>query len=161
MEIVWGIACGIFIAALFAFYFHKKEGVLERVKGRLSEYCYHELKKIDVMRNGAGVFNQRCHENAVQYAIKNKGYKVVMGFYRHENSRHYLLHFWVRKAGVDYEVSVGYLCDKYSYYEVKELEIGDYPIVLQIFTEALEYYKDKFATSTFERFLIRNEERIA
>lgn len=125
---------------------------LKKIDHRFSEYCYHELKRV-TPKPKQGLFNAQCMHNACHFATMNKGYQVVMGFYRRHGNNHCSLHFWVRKGKTDYEVSVGYECADFYYYEMKILEPGHYNQVQGIFNDALNYYKHKL-TTPFERFII-------
>ena len=133
-----------------------KKKVIKRLDNRVSEYCYHELKKIYDMKNTQGLFNKKCFYNAVQYASKHKGCEVVMGFYKWCDSDHCSLHFWCKKGDNNYEVSVGYECEYFNYYEIKTIDKKDWVVIDTVFIEALDYYKHKFTTN-WERIILGKE----
>ncbi|MCH9735847.1 MAG: hypothetical protein K0U78_15055 [Actinomycetia bacterium] len=131
----------------------RKKTAKAKIKDRINEYCYHELKKVEV-RPKVGLFNFKCFYNACEYASKNKGCEVILGIYIDKASSTPNLHFWCRdKNGNDLEVSMGYLSSEYNYYEIKVVKISDYNIINGVFSDAMDYYREKL-TTPWERFLI-------
>lgn len=124
----------------------------KKIQNRIGEFCYYELKKVFPKR-GNGVFNQKCFHNAVDYAKSHKNCKVVMGIYSEKGTEEYHLHFWVRKDSKDLEVSIGYQCEHYKYYELKIIPEIDYDVIEGIFSDGLAYYKEKL-TTPYERFWV-------
>lgn len=133
-----------------------KNKIVSRIEKRIGEYCYHELKKVEVHKK-VGLFNYKCFHNAANFASMNKNHEVIMGFYNRNGTDNYCLHFWVRKDEKDYEVSMGYLAECFNYYEIKIIKDSDWDIIDSVFSDALEYYKEKFVKTWFEKLILIGE----
>lgn len=132
-----------------------KKKIKNRIQNKVFEYCYHDLKEVKV-KSKQGLFNHKCFWNACHYVTTHKKYKVVMGIYYDKENKCCYLHFWVRKDGLDYEVTLGYLAAYNTYFEIRIIEEWDYSIISTVFSDALKYYKLKL-TTRFERFIIGDD----
>ena len=143
-----------------------KKKIKSRIDERVNEYCYHDLQKVTVLpAEGGGKksshtapYNYRCYWNACDYAYNHKNYDVVMGMHRNNRTRHVSLHFWVRhqKTCVYYDPSLGYMTRYTRYWEIKTIPTSDWGIIDDVFSDALDYYKEKI-TTPWERFIIGGE----
>jgi len=133
--------------------FNLRKRIKKRIESRIGEFCYHELEKVEVKKK-VGLFNYKCFHNACEYASSRNGCEVVMGIYINKRDNHPSLHFWCRdKNGKDLEVSMGYLAECYSYYEIRVIKVYDYFIIDGVFEDAMEYYRNKLTTK-WERFIL-------
>lgn len=131
--------------------FSIKKRIKKRLDFEISEWLYNEHDPIKV-KPLIGAYNSMCHDNAVNYAKRRKGAKVVMGIYI-DNSRA-VLHFWnINSNGDHVETSIGYKAELFKYYYMRTIPEEGYGVIYDIFNDALEYFTNKF-TTRFERFIL-------
>ncbi len=131
-----------------------KKSVRKSVDHEISEWLYNTRESVEV-KPTQGLFNYMCHHNAVQYAIDNKGCNVVMGIYVEDG--YTTLHYWnVDSNGKHLETTRGWCADSCSYYILKIIPAADYKGISEIFSEALEYFTNRF-TTRFQRIILGSE----
>ena len=111
--------------------------IKEKVHRRICEHLYNTSNSVSA-KNVQGLFNLRCHENSVQYALKNKDVHVVMGIIVDSNFPS--LHFWNKKGNRILETTLGYQCNQYDYYEQRIITKNEWNNVRGIFNEGLDYW---------------------
>jgi hypothetical protein len=108
----------------------------------VDKYIQTNFKEIDVW-SGKALFNQRCHKNAVQYAVENKQNNIVCCFYKNltENNQQYYTHYVnVDEFGQYTDNSIGHFSLNYEYRFVELVNRQDF---LDIETH-IGYYKHTF-----------------
>ncbi|MBV1928683.1 MAG: hypothetical protein KUG81_04145 [Gammaproteobacteria bacterium] len=135
--------------------------IKDRVGVRIKEHFYNTTKSIKC-KNVQGLFNHRCMHNAVQYASKRDGVKVIMGVTFYKNSTHPVLHYWCKDLdGEHLEVTIGYQAEDTTYYPMKEIAKGDWHMMQGVFEDALEYLMSTHTHWHEYKWLKFRKERVA
>jgi hypothetical protein len=100
-----------------------KEYVLPKiVKDIQINYTMIPKKK---MKMGSGIWNQRCHNNAVQQSLKDKS-EVYLCYILTTDNTLPIVHFINKKRDKFYDTTLGYQYNSYKYYIVRKVEKSEY-----------------------------------
>lgn len=100
--------------------------------------------------SGQGLFNRRCHQNAVQYQHE-KGGTIHEVIYIDSGSPY--LHYINKVDNTFIEATLGVFCTNYEYYEIREVGIGEYLSILHTFDRGLAFWLES-STNWFTRKFI-------
>ena len=105
-----------------------------------------------------GMFNYRCHENSVQYAINHAtdlpGLEIWECIYIDDIAQptlHYLNFDPV--AGKYLETTLGWQAEHYEFYVIRRIHPSDWPRILREFENSLESWCKQF-TTWFDRSVL-------
>ena len=116
--------------------------------------CRHVRSKytmIDV-EAGNGMFNFRCHDNAVQFAKTHEGYGIAEVLYiDHEQA---YLHYVNTKDGKFIDNTLGWRANHLEYYRIRDIHPSDYNQIGAEFNRGLDDWTEQF-TRWFDRKLLR------
>ena len=101
-----------------------------------------------------GLFNQRCHCNAVEYARTHKGVEVLEVIYIDGTDP--CLHYINRKTktGELLETTLGFEAGRFEYYIIRTIHPEDHKYIGDKFSRSLESWLMEF-TSWFDRAIFR------
>lgn len=105
-----------------------------------------------------GMFNYRCHENSVQYALDHlkdrPGLEIFECIYIddiHQPVLHYLN--YDPAVGKYLETTLGWQAEHYEYYPIRRIHEADWPRILREFENSLDAWRDQF-TTWFDRSVL-------
>lgn len=129
--------------------------LLNSIEYDIGEWLYNEHESVEV-KSAQGMFNLKCFENAVQYAITHEGCSVVMGIVIEPNDKTNL-HFWnVDAKGNHLETTLGYRAEVLVYYPLRTIPERNYQAIGCVFDDALNYFTNKHTTK-WQRFVLGGE----
>lgn len=117
---------------------------------RICNHVRNRYEHIDV-KPEQGLFNFRCHENAIQYACDNDC-SIVEVVYIDGGSP--VLHY-INKANGEYlETTIGWRANDVEYYKIRDISDDDMMGVSYNFNKSLDSWLYEF-TTWFDRFILR------
>lgn len=125
----------------------------DRAHKRICEYVRARcgLVKVDPE---AGLFNYRCHCNAVEYARTHKNVEVLEVIYI-DNGDPVLHYINLRTdTGALLETTLGFMADDLEYYIIRTIHPDDYKGIVSEFHNSLNSWLIDF-TSWFDRLILR------
>ena len=134
-----------------------REKRINKIKENIVTFCKLTCDQIDKneMRMGNGLFNRRCHLNAIQQ-VKEGKMEEVYSCICLEKDADPIIHFINKdKDGffVDNTLGWGYeLCD---YYIIKKVNEDQYNNTYKMLTELKKYYFDTFIRKFNQKLLCR------
>lgn len=133
-----------------------RKKALLKIEKEITSYLRIRFTRIDVtpMR---GVFNYRCYWNAVQYVYDHgcpDHLRVVEVVYVDQGGEP-CLHYIVEniKENKYHEVSVGYLCNTYTYYLLRVIHKDEWDRIDSTFSNCLDYWLYNY-TTWWQRFFL-------
>ena len=127
--------------------------VKERIDWRI---CLHVRSRYQMIKPKptAGMFNFRCHENAVEYQRLHPECHIVEVIYI-DNGDPILHYVNYDPATGDYlETTLGWRAEVLEYYKIREIHPDDYRRIPSEFSRALDSWLYQF-TNWFQRFFFR------
>lgn len=102
-------------------------GYKKKIKRKIESFCKTNYLKIDKtqMRMGNGLFNQRCHLNAVQM-VKNKQCDEVYLCIILNDNEFPIVHFINKDEKGYQDNTLGWEFEKYNYYIVKKVDPSEF-----------------------------------
>lgn len=122
-----------------------------RIDENICEYVRSRYTKMTAV-GAQGMFNLRCHQNSVQYAMDNEGYGVAEVIYVDSNDGP-VLHYVNIKDGMLFETTLGYEADTLEYYKIRDVPPGDWPNIRGQFANSLDAWL-KQHTNWFDRAIL-------
>ena len=124
-----------------------------RVEARLKDHLRSRHPVIDV-ECGNGMFNLKCHENAVQWAFEHedKGTKVVECIYIDAGTP--ILHYVNELDGMFIDNTLGFFSKKMEFYYIRVIHKTDWPYVRGEFDTSLDAWAYQF-TTWFDRKILK------
>jgi myo-inositol-1-phosphate synthase len=103
------------------------------VAAKQLDYVNKVYNRVEVIP-GVGMFNQRCHLNAVDHALKNKQEKIALVIYMNKRTKEPFIHFVnVTEGGVLVDNTKGEWSSQYDYWMVRYLSKKEFFNVIPIF----------------------------
>lgn len=128
---------------------------LEQIDRELCEYVREEFSRIDGVKVGQGMFNLRCHENAVQWAYHTKGGKVVQVMCIDEGEV-YLHYINQTRGGVYIDNTLGWRADYIEYHLIGEVDRDRWHCIVSDFEGDVDGWW-KGWTNWFDRHILKIE----
>ena len=120
-----------------------KERLDDDIRLRVKNHILAKYQRIDIVKPVRGMFNYRCHENAIQYAFENPGMKVIEVFQVELSGAH--LHYINQNEHGEYlETTLGWKSRLYEYYYVRELVPDDYDCIGWIFDNVVDTWSKEW-----------------
>ena len=126
----------------------KREALLwSRINRRLrSRYTMIDVEPVQ------GMFNHRCHENAVQWAKSRPDYGVAEVIYIDDGKP--ILHYINTKNGRYFETTLGWRAEYLEYYKIRDIHKTDYHQIHSEFERSLADWLIEF-TNWFDRKVLK------
>ena len=123
----------------------------DRAHLKICEYVRARYEMVKV-KPEAGLFNYKCHCNAVEYARTRRGVEVLEVIYI-ENG-YPILHYINRhtETGSLLETTLGFMADDLEYYVIRTIHPDDYKRIVSEFDNSLKSWLMQF-TSWYDRVL--------
>ena len=130
---------------------------MSRAQGRAHKrICEHVRSKYSMANviPKRGLFNQRCHRNAVEYARTHKKTEVLEVIYIENGSP--ILHYINRRIDTSelLETTLGFEADSLEYYVIRTIHPDDYKAIGSEFHNSLRSWLMDF-TTWFDRAILR------
>ncbi|NQZ53244.1 MAG: hypothetical protein HRT93_03210 [Piscirickettsiaceae bacterium] len=122
----------------------------EKIDKRIVQHIRSRYTMVDVIAK-RGLFNQRCHQNAVQFASENKGYGVAEVIYIDGGTP--ILHYVNTRAGRFYETTLGFEASDLEYYKIRDINPSDHQNIVGEFRRSLEGWRNEY-TNWFTRLYV-------
>ena len=90
----------------------------------IRDYCYANYPRIEV-KQGAGLLNNNCHYNAVDFAEKENAY-VILCLLFYTNNSDVVIHFINKKYGIYIDNTLGVAGRTYEYRMIREVNLAEY-----------------------------------
>ena len=125
----------------------------DRAHKRICEHVRSRYSMVKVSPK-AGLFNQRCHCNAVEYARTHKKIEVIEVIYIDNGSP--FMHYINRRTdtGALLETTLGFEADRLEYYIIRTIHPEDHKDIGGEFNRSLNSWLMDF-TSWFDRVVLR------
>ena len=125
----------------------------ERAHKRICEHVRSRYSLVKVSPK-AGLFNLKCHCNAVEYARTHKKTEVLEVVYIDDGTP--IMHYINRRAdtGALLETTLGFEADRLEYYIIRTIHPEDYKHIAGEFHRSLQSWLMDF-TTWFDRAILR------
>ena len=123
---------------------------IDKIKRNVLNFARANYARIEV-QPAVGLFNFRCFQNAVQYAVEHGGqiFECIM-VYDGWPSLHYVNYI----EGEYLETTLGYKARSLEYYVTREIHKLDWDDIEDVFDRTLDQWYYKF-TNVFDRKILR------
>lgn len=101
-------------------------------------------KEIISVKPNQGLFNYRCHENAIEFARLNPDHKVIETIYIENNSWPVLHYVNQAPDGSYLDNTLGYKTEFYEYYFIREIHPDDFKSMGWLFDHTVDYWSNKY-----------------
>lgn len=113
---------------------------MKYIKNKAYEYLKTSIVRdyylLDNVSSGNGLFNRRCHQNAVQVAIKNNYKLIAMCIcVNKEDEQNIFMHFVNDNTNEFVDNTLGVWSTKFDYYFVSYIQEKDFFNIVDIFCE--------------------------
>ena len=122
----------------------------KNIKRKIERFCKtnYPLINKDNMKMGRGLFNNRCHLNAVQMVKTNKAEEVHMVVSMNSKEFPFVHFINTDKEGKFIDNTLGWKYETYDYYIIKKIEPEEYEAIEDVLLEAkkslIEIHSNKF-----------------
>lgn len=123
------------------------------IEDRMKDHIRSRHSVIDV-ESGNGMFNLRCHKNAVQWAFENEpqGATVIETITIDAGTP--ILHYVNELDGVYIDNTLGFFSKRAEYYYIRKIHKADWPYIQGEFDTALDAWWYQF-TNWFDRKILK------
>lgn len=129
-----------------------------KVYDKIKEYVKMTYPIIDYenMKMGKGLFNNRCHSNAVQNYYEHED-RVFLCMAMSEDYNNPIVHFINKtEEGFFVDNTLGYEYKKYEYYIIREIKKSEFNNICDILYDTKDYFLDKFSNKFIRKILGRD-----